>query len=829
VETVDTKSLGVEVLLPLYLKTLTYSAPVEMKDVLKTGVRVIIPLGNTKMYSGIVVGISENINAGFELKNIAGVIDEHPVVTAAQLDLWRWIASYYICTLGEVMKAALPACLKLESQTKIALNREVYNDLSGDVKLEDIDRQIIGVLIDEQLTMDELAKKTGKKNILPDIKRLLDAGIVIVEEKIVDSYRSKYQSFISLHPDIDCREKLDAALNSLKKARKQELLLLKYIELAHPVDFVNPLDVPKSELLDKSGVSESVYRLCEEKGIFSSARKKVDRLKNDAVAQKELPELSPAQHEAFVRLNTAAKPVLLHGVTSSGKTEVYIRLIDETLKENRQVLYLLPEIALTTQIIERLRAVFGNRVGIYHSSFSDAERTEVYNSLLKSGDGEGRGVQVILGVRSSLLLPFDSLGLIIVDEEHESTYKQYEPAPRYNARDAAVVLGKMHGAKVVLGSATPSLESYYNALQGKYDMVKLTERYGKAILPEIRTIDMKRAYRKKKVVSNFSEPLLNAIKEALKRDEQVILFQNRRGFSPFVQCDGCGHVAKCRYCDVSLTYHKYNSALTCHYCGYSIAMPSVCPACNCPDIRTKGFGTEKIEDELAILIPDARIARLDLDATKSKYAYGRILHDFEMHSVDILIGTQMIAKGLDFGNVSLVGIMNADNLLNFPDFRAYERSFQLMSQVAGRAGRKDKPGEVIIQTSMPENPVIRQVVRHDYDAFFSTQTDERRLFNYPPFCRLIILSIKHPKQDVLRDAGDVLKIMLTNIFGNSVAGPEPPPVGRIQNKYILNFRIKLRKNADLNHYKQLIILASANLKSDRKYAGLIFIADVDPV
>ncbi|MDR1582976.1 MAG: primosomal protein N' [Prevotellaceae bacterium] len=818
---------GIEVLLPLYLKTLTYSVPWDMKDFVKAGIRVIIPLGNRKMYSGIVVGISENVDVDFEIKDIIGIIDETPIVTASQLELWKWIAVYYMCTLGEVMKAALPACLKLESQTKIALNRSVYNKLPDNFELDDIDRQIINNLHDKQVSMDDLAKKAGKKNILSNIKKLLDTGIVIVEEELVNNYKSKYQSFISLHPDIDSETKLGEALDSLKKARKQELLLRTYIEIANPLDFVHPLEISKNELLDKSGVSESVYKLCEEKAIFTLAKKRIDRLKNNVVTQKGLPELSPAQNEAFDKLKTAAKPVLLHGITSSGKTEIYIRLIDETLKENRQVLYLLPEIALTTQIIERLRVVFGNKVGIYHSNFSDAERTEVYNNLLKSNDKNG--VEVILGVRSSLLLPFSNLGLIIVDEEHESTYKQYEPAPRYNARDAAIILGKIHGARVVLGSATPSLESYYNALLGKYELVKLTERYGKAILPEIRTIDMKRAYWKKKVVSNFSEPLLNAIKSALARNEQVILFQNRRGFSPFVQCDVCGHVAKCKYCDVSLTYHKYNNVLTCHYCGYSISMPSVCPACSSTNIKTKGFGTEKIEDELSFLIPEARIERLDLDATKSKYAYGKILHSFATHTVDILVGTQMITKGLDFGNVSLVGIMNADNLLNFPDFRAYERSFQLMSQVAGRAGRKDKPGKVIIQTSIPENPVIRQVIKHDYDSFFATQIDERRFFNYPPFCRLIVLSIKHSKQDVLREAGEILKIMLIKIFGKDVAGPEPPPIGRIQNKFILNFRIKLRKNSNLDNCKRLINNAFLSLKTEKKYTSVIIIADIDPM
>lgn len=828
---VSTKNIEIDVLLPLYLKTLTYSVPQEMKDAVKVGVRVIIPLGNKKMYSGIVIGIREDansVNAGFEIKDIIGVIDETPVITGPQLELWKWIAGYYMCTLGEVMKAALPAYLKLESQTTIALNRTVYSDLPEDAGLDDTDRQIIGSLLDKQISMDGLSKTINKKNILPNIKKLLDAGIVIIEEELINSYRSKYQSFISLHPGIDSERKLDETLASLEKARKQKQLLLKYTEIASPLDFAHPLEIPKKELLDKSGVSESVYRMCEEKEIFISAKKIINRLKNGTVAQKDLPELSPAQQTAFESLKTADKPVLLHGITSSGKTEIYIRLIDCMLKENRQVLYLLPEIALTTQIIDRLRMVFGSRVGVYHSSFSDAERTEVYHNLLKSKDGEERGVEIILGVRSSLLLPFDNLGLIIVDEEHENTYKQYDPAPRYNARDAAVILGKIHGAKVVLGSATPSLESYCNATQGKYGLVRLTERYGKAILPKIWTVDMRRAYAKKKVVSGFSESLLNAIKAALSRNEQVILFQNRRGFSPFVQCNDCGHVAKCRHCDVSLTYHKYNSALTCHYCGYSIPMPSVCPACNSSSIKTKGFGTEKIEDELSLLIPEARIGRLDLDSTKSKFAYSRILYNFEAHTVDILIGTQMITKGLDFGNVSLVGIMNADNLLNFPDFRAYERSFQLMSQVAGRAGRKDRQGEVIIQTAVPENPVIRQVVNHDYISFFDTQIDERRIFNYPPFCRLVILSIKHTNQDLVRAAGDILKTALVKIFGKDVAGPEPPPVGRIQNKYILNFRIKLKKNSNLNQWKYLMNNAFIQLKSDKKYAGIIIVADVDP-
>jgi primosomal protein N' (replication factor Y) len=820
----------IEVLLPLFLKTLIYAVPPKMKDSIRTGVRVIVPLKRRKMYSGIVVGICEDAEKpNFEIKEILGAIDETPIVTASQMELWKWIADYYMCTLGEVMKAALPAYLKLESRTKIAVNRPVCSDLPTKFMLDSIDRKIIANLLEKPLYMEDLTWKVSKTSILPNVRKLLDLGIIDIEEELINDYKSKHKPFVFLHPNIDSEEKLNDMLDSLS-GPKQKQMLLKYIELTNPQDFAHPPEISKSELLDKSGLSDSVYKTCEEKGIFVSVKKKIDRLQNTAVAWKDLPELSQTQQKAFEELKAATRPVLLHGITSSGKTEIYIKLIDETLKDGKQVLYLLPEIALTTQIIERLRTVFGSRIGVYHSNFSDAERTEVYNNLLKfnpqdpSHLGEG-----ILGVRSSLLLPFENLGLIIVDEEHETTYKQYDPAPRYNARDAALVLGKIHGAKVVLGSATPSLESYYNASKGKYDLIKLTERYGNAALPEIRTIDMIRARRKKTVVSGFSEPLLSAIKNALERKEQVILFQNRRGFSPFVQCDDCGHVAKCKHCDVSLTYHKHDNALTCHYCGYSISMPPQCPACNSTNIKTKGMGTEKIEDELSLLIPEAKIERLDLDSTKSKYAYGKILSDFEAHAIDILVGTQMITKGLDFGNVSLVGIMNADSLLNFPDFRAYERSFQLMSQVAGRAGRKDKRGEVIIQTTIPENHVIRQVIKYDYDSFFSTQTDERRMFNYPPFCRLILLSIKHPKQDVLREAGNVLKITLTEIFGKNVAGPEPPPVGRVQNKYILNFRIKLRKNSSIDHYKHLINAAFTQLKSEKKYAGIITVADVDPM
>ena len=747
----------VKVLLPLYLQeALLYSLPAKEAPP-AIGTKVVVPLRG-KLYSGIVVETLEKVEVDYPVREVASAPDEKPTVTALQLKLWRWIAHYYMCTEGEVMKAALPARLKSENATQVSRHSSV--------------------------------------------------------------------SLVALHPDIDKEEKLVATLDSLKKGSGGERLLLTYLELAEPLSLSAPPEIPEAELLKQSGVSAQVLKSCEKKGLFTLARKRAERTRTPSPAAR-LPELSPHQQKAFEDIKAADKPVLLYGVTSSGKTEIYIRLIDETLKANKQALYLLPEIALTTQITERLRAVFGDRIDVYHSNFSDTERAATYNDLLARDDDDDRA-RLILGVRSSLLLPFSNLGLIIVDEEHENTYKQFDPAPRYNARDTAVVAAGMHGAKIVLGSATPSLESYHNALTEKYALVRLTERYGNAVLPEIRTLDMRRARRKKKITASFSETLLNALTETVEKGEQVILFQNRRGYSPYVQCDDCGFTLKCECCDVSLTYHKFNASLTCHYCGYSTVQPSGCPQCHGTNVKTKGLGTEKIEDDLSILLPGVQVERLDMDSVSSKSAYERILSGFESGATKILVGTQMICKGLDFGNVSLVGVMNADNLLNFPDFRAYERSFQLMSQVAGRAGRADKPGLVLIQTSMPENPLIRQVVNHDYESFFHAQIAERETFNYPPFRRLIVVSLKHSNRELLQDAGAALKVTLTKIFGSNVAGPEPPPVGRVQNKYILCFRIKLKKDSVSDRYKDFLRDVFARLRTEKKYSGLIIVADVDP-
>jgi primosomal protein N' (replication factor Y) len=821
------RKMFVKVALPLYFGfdgTPVYSVPDGMSGI-QTGIRVVVPLGSRKLYSGIVTEICDSAPAEFAVRDIIGIIDDAPITTAPQLALWRWLADYYLCTPGEVLKAALPAGMKLESETVVSLNPCDDDALPAS---DSIEYAIIRTLADKPLSMDELARRVNRKNIMPQIKRLLDDGLLDLAENLASSVHFRYHNFVVLHPSISDSARLSARLDALKRSPSQEKLLLKYAELAAPIDYSAPCEIARDTLLSQSGATLSSYRMCERKEIFVTVKRRADQIVADDVVSKQLPTLSPAQQQAFDEICRTDRPVLLHGVTSSGKTEIYIRLISATLNDNRQALYLLPEIALTTQIVERLRKVFGSRVIVYHSGLSEAERTAAYNRLLRLRNSDDSAC-VVLGARSATLLPFDALGLIVVDEEHEPSYKQSEPAPRYNARDAAVVLASLHRARIVLGSATPSLESFYNATHGKYALVRLTERYGDAVLPDIRTIDMRRAYDSKNVVANFSRPLIDSIRAALDRHEQVILFQNRRGFSPFVQCNDCGYVARCANCDVSLTYHKTAATLNCHYCGYSTPMPHRCPSCGNTGIRSKGFGTEKLENELSLLVPEARVERLDLDATKSRYAYERILRNFESHTTDILIGTQMITKGLDFANVGLVGVMNADNLLNFPDFRADERSFQLMSQVAGRAGRKNTRGEVVVQTFVPGNTVIRRVVKHDYDGFYETKIAERRAFGYPPFTRLLILSLRHTKLEVVRDACNSIKPALTTLFADSVAGPETPLIARVKNRFILDFRIKLPKDAQMSARKRQLSQILSQLKSNRRYSGLQVIADVDPL
>jgi primosomal protein N' (replication factor Y) len=644
------------------------------------------------------------------------------------------------------------------------------------------------------------------------------------------SYKPRTETFVRLHESITSEAHLEKALKLLGRAKKQEKLLLDFLDLANGLIGAA---LPKKLLMDMYGASAAVFSACVEKCIFEVEQREVGRLDRSAVATKNMPALSVAQQAAYEEIKKqwqAKDVVLLHGVTASGKTEIYAGLIAAELARGNQVLYLVPEIAITTQLIGRLQQLFGNAVGVYHSKYSDEERVEIYNMIgaIGAAPEEYPPLQIIVGARSAALLPFAKLGLVIVDEEHEATFKQVDPAPRYHARDTAIVLAAQHGAKVLLGTATPAVETYYNAKSGKFGLVTLPERFHPVPLPAIEVIDSISMRKKKRMDGLFSQPLLTAIGEALEKKEQVILFQNRRGFSPFIQCADCGYIPQCKHCSVSLTYHKQQHALVCHYCGYTERLPGSCAACGNANIQTKGFGTEKIEEELQRYFPEARLARLDMDTTRAKHAYRRIIREFEMGQKDILIGTQMVTKGLDFSRVNLVGILNADNLLNFPDFRAHERSFQLLTQVSGRAGRKERRGRVLIQTAQPNNPVIHFVQQHDYLAWFNLQLAERHEFDFPPYVRLIGVNMKHTNETVLQQAASLFKEHAGALLGHRLLGPFPPAVPRIQRKYILSFWIRAGRQDNLSELKNILGRQFDQLRTHQGWSGLEFVADVDP-
>ncbi len=750
--------LFAEVIVPLALpKTLSYSVPRELEEKLRAGMRVQVSVGNKK-YPAIVRRIHTE-TPSFAVKNIDAVLDDEPIVDDTQIHLWEWMAEYYMCSLGEIMVAALPNGFR-------------------------------------------------------------------------KGYKARTETFTRLHPDIHSDEKLHAVLEKLQRAKKQAALLEEYIHLSGgSIDYSNPPEFPKRLFIDTARSSDAVYAACVAKNIFENVAHEVSRLNYSAIASKAMPQLSEAQQSAIDTINElflSKEVVLLHGVTASGKTEIYIHLIAEQLRQGKQVLYLVPEIALTTQLVHRLQSVFGNTVGVYHSKYNDEERVEIYNSLTASENVETPQVKVLLGVRSSVFLPFEHLGLVIVDEEHESSYKQYDPAPRYHARDTAIVLATQHNAKVLLGTATPAIETYYNAKAGKYGLVTLSERFHDVTLPDIEVVDSIRARKKKQWNGLFSHQLLHAMEETLAQNEQVILFQNRRGFSPFVQCDECGYIPHCRQCSVSLTYHKNVHALVCHYCGFTQSLPGACPECHSHALKTKGFGTEQLEEDLRILFPAARIGRLDLDSARGKHAYGRIIGAFERGETDILVGTQMVSKGLDFEHVSLVGVLNADNLLNFPDFRAHERSYQLLTQVSGRAGRKNRKGRVIIQTAQPENLVIDLVKKGDYTTFFAAQLTERKEFLFPPYTRLISLTLKHYKAETLQQAADTLRTLLLPVLGKRLTGPFQPLVHQIQNRHILNFWIRLERTHPSDKMKTLLVENFAKLHAIAGFSGVEISIDVDP-
>lgn len=752
-----TKTLFADIILPLAVRgRFTYMIPDELGDKIEPGVRVMVPFGGKNLYSGIVCKVHDVPPSFTKVKSVISVLDTIPLISDIQLQLWNWISEYYLCSEGEVMKAALPS------------------------------------------------------------------------ESSLSDFRPRIESFIKLGEKYSDDE-LNVILDKLKKAPKQQDLLSTYLRMTEYTTGAPVIPVGKSILLSEAHTSPSILDALTGKGILKNLPLAVSRISDSGNSREPVKKLSDAQAVAYesVQSQFADKDiVLLHGVTSSGKTEIYIHLIEEQLKKGKQVLYMLPEIALTTQIILRLKRHFGESTGVYHSRFSDAEKVEIWKKVADSN--KSTGYRLILGVRSSIFLPFSDLGLIIVDEEHDGSYKQHDPAPRYHARDSAIMLAALHKAKTILGSASPSIESYNNAVNGKYGLTELKERFGLIKLPEIVIANTREAYKRKLMVSHFTPELLNSMDVALGKGEQIILFQNRRGFSPYIECSECGWIPVCIQCAVNLTYHKAINKLVCHYCGYTTATPSKCGNCHSTAMATRGFGTEKIEDEIKIVFPSARVARMDQDTTRNKNSFNKLIRAFEERRIDILIGTQMISKGLDFENLTVVGVLNADNLLNYPDFRAHERSFQLMEQVSGRAGRRQKQGRVVIQTSDPANRIIRLVLRHDYLNMFKMQSEERRTFNYPPFCRMVKISIRHKDRAQLNYFSDLLGNDLKTIFGKRVLGPESPVISQVQLWYIKTILIKIEREKPPVKAKHLIVEAIDRIEKEKGASSLKISIDVDP-
>ncbi len=819
-EGIERKTLFIEVVLPLAIsKTYTYRVPLEMSSGIRIGKRVVVQFGRSKIYTAIIYQVSETPPALYEAKYIIDILDEEPIVNEFQLCLWKWMSEYYLCHMGEVMQAALPSALKLASETRIILNQSEEIDKA---LLSDKEFLIVDALdLHAELKVSDISKLLGQKTIFPILRGLFEKNIIIISEEISEKFKPRKKSFITLNPLYKEAASRKALFEVLERAPKQLELLLAYFKLEKQLT-----EIAKSELLETSGSGPSALKALIDKEVFIQEDKIVSRLSAEELETLHDFKLNDAQEIALAGIREQLKEkdvVLLYGETSSGKTQIYIRLIEQMLLEGKQTLYLLPEIALTTQVVERLREHFGSQVGIYHSRFNDNERAEVWQKVLK---GE---YKMILGARSSIFLPFKELGLVIVDEEHESSYKQYDPAPRYHARDSAIYLAHLHKAKILLGSATPSLESYYNAKIKKYGLVTLKGRYGGVKSPLIEVVSIAEETKRKTMKSHFTSVLMNEIKEALSRKEQVILFQNRRGYTPFLLCTTCGFTPKCINCDVSLTFHKSSAKLHCHYCGYKQDVLTACPACGSTRIEQKGFGTEKIEDELQRLFEDAKIARMDLDSTRTRNSFQVLLNDFEEGKIDILVGTQMVAKGLDFGNVTTIGIISADSMLNYPDFRAFERSFQMLAQVSGRAGRRAKQGKVIIQAYDTSHRIISQVIRNDYEEMFNTEILERRNFHYPPLYRLIQLDVKHKDLSKLVIIAVSLGKLLRSQFGERILGPEAPMISRIRNYYIQTILIKVEKEGvSVHKIKEALQQILINFDTIPANKGVYMHIDVDP-
>lgn len=813
-------SFFVEVILPLSLaKTFTYSVSEAEYHYVQKGMRIAVPFGKSKIYTALVLHTHQNQPSLYEAKEIDQILDERPIVTEKQLKHWQWIATYYMCAIGDVYRAAMPSAFLLESETQIVLKEDGFVD---DALLSDEEYLVYQALqIQSMLKIQEISAILNKKTIFPVIQKMIDKNIVLLQEEIQETYKPKLVRYIRLDSKYNSNEGLGLLLELLKNAHKQKEVVMAYFQLSA----VEKKPIAVKKLTEVAG-STSIVKALIDKEIFEEYFIQEDRVQFGGNSSDDKIILSEAQQTAFdtIKDSFVEKEVcLLHGVTSSGKTEIYIKLIEDCLKTGKQVLYLLPEIALSTQLVSRLRAYFGDKIAVFNSKYNNNERVETWNQVLLNV----AKAQIVIGSRSSLFLPFQDLGLLIIDEEHEQTFKQMDPAPRYHARDAAIVLASLYKAKVLLGSATPSLETYFNTQSGKYGLATIKERYGKVMMPEIELVDLKDKYFRKRMSGHFSDVLIERITNALTQGEQVILFQNRRGYSPLLECMTCGHVPQCQQCDVSLTYHKHKNQLRCHYCGYSIAKPTHCHACSSIDLTTKGFGTEQIQQELVQLFPSAKIGRMDQDTTRGKFGFEKIIDSFKNQEIEILVGTQMLAKGLDFENVSLVGIMNADNMLFHPDFRAFERSFQMMTQVAGRSGRSIKQGRVVIQTYNPNHNTIQQVTKNDYLGMYQEQLYDRKIYYYPPYFRIIKLTLKQRDYDKLKEGSVWLYQVLTQYLQIPVLGPEEPAINRIRNEYIRTIMIKMPQESSINGTKKTIQKILNSFDAVPQYKAIKVMVNVD--
>ncbi len=811
----------IDVILPIPLKqTFTYSVNKDEAYFLKQGMRVAVPFGKSKIYTGIVFAIHQEAPHGYETKSIDQILDETPVITSRQLKHWQWISSYYMCTLGEVIKAALPNAFLLESETIIVLLSKKVQDESN---FSD-DEYLVYEALQHQssIHINDIRNILDRKNVVGVIQKLVERGIIGVQEEVYEKYSPKVKRYVRLSASYSSEENLKNILDILSRAPKQKHVIMTLFMLSSK----DKSPIESLLLQKKSETTSAVIKTLIAKGILEEYFIQKDRIEFKGKDSVRIKKLNEAQENALIEIKKAfeTKEVcLLHGVTSSGKTEIYVQLIEEVISKGKQVLYMLPEIALTTQLITRLQEYFGEKIAVFHSKFSVNERVEVWRNVL---DNKPKA-QLIIGARSSLFLPFSNLGLVIVDEEHEPSFKQFAPSPRYNGRDSSVVLAKIHNAKVLMGSATPSLESYNNAKNDRYGLVVLKKRFGNVQMPAIELVDIKEKYKKKLMTGHFSDRLLEEINESLKNKEQVIIFQNRRGFSPVVECTTCGTSPQCPNCDVSLTFHQYKNQLRCHYCGHTTPMQISCLACGSETLDNKGFGTEQIEVELKELFPDFRIARMDQDTTKRKHAHAKIIEALENEEIDILVGTQMLAKGLDFRNISLVGVMNADNLLNFPDFRAHERSFQLLQQVAGRSGRTKKQGKVIIQTYNPHHQILQQVSTNSYEEMYGQQLEERHQFKYPPHFRMIKITFKERSFQKMEKASIWFSQALKVKLKRNVLGPEAPAVGRIRNLFISNVLVKIPIGQSIPKTKEYINHIVRSFNSIKEFSSVRVVIDVD--